>query len=286
LLREGEKSFSSGDFPAALAKYTQAADADPNLYEAPLYAGDAAFRLPKKDAAQALKWYGRAIAVNPDRETAYRYLGDLNLWASMVGDPAAPRAKLLNGAAKAKYLDAIVAEPYKSLSWEGIKKWAKLQSATLQAPEIQRPPSPTVDPNNPERVVVHIDPAKYLSKPKDVLECWTLYSIIRADYLRERFKKEFPEEKQYRHTLKEEGFALGMVIKTARDKNIKPEDMDDSLRNLIELSDAGMLECWILISGADQGIAQDYDGYRDEHRQLLHDYLDRFVVHISANRSQ
>jgi hypothetical protein len=28
-----------------------------------------------------------------------------------------------------------------------------------------------------------------------------------------------------------------------------------------------------LFNGADQGIAQDYDAYRRQHRQLLHDYL-------------
>jgi hypothetical protein len=44
-----------------------------------------------------------------------------------------------------------------------------------------------------------------------------------------------------------------------------------------------MLDCWILISGADEGIAKDYDAYRDGHRQLLHDYMERFVVHAGAN---
>jgi hypothetical protein len=108
------------------------------------------------------------------------------------------------------------------------------------------------------------------------------YSVVRADYLKERFKKDFPDAKEYRHTLKEESLALGMVVKTARENNIPEQDMDDSLRNLVAVSDAGMLECWILLNGADRGIAQDYAAYRNEHRQLLHDYLDRFVVHGPA----
>jgi hypothetical protein len=62
-------------------------------------------------------------------------------------------------------------------------------------------------------------------------------------------------------------------------KRIKPENLDESLRNLVELKNAGMLDCWILISGADNGIAKDYDTYRNQHRQLLHNYLERFVVH-------
>jgi hypothetical protein len=44
-----------------------------------------------------------------------------------------------------------------------------------------------------------------------------------------------------------------------------------------------MLECWILISGSDDGIAQDYDAYRRQHRQLLREYLDRYVVHSGVN---
>jgi hypothetical protein len=44
-----------------------------------------------------------------------------------------------------------------------------------------------------------------------------------------------------------------------------------------------MLDCWILISGADDGIAKDYAAYRSGHRQLLHDYMERFVVHAGAN---
>ena len=47
-----------------------------------------------------------------------------------------------------------------------------------------------------------------------------------------------------------------------------------------------MLDCWILINGADQGITQDYPTYRDAHRQLLHDYLARFVVHGGVNAAQ
>jgi hypothetical protein len=83
----------------------------------------------------------------------------------------------------------------------------------------------------------------------------------------------------YRHTLKEEDAALSAVAGVLKDKKLKLENLDESLRNLLEVSNAGMLDCWILIDGADQGIGQDYAAYRNDHRQLLHDYLARFVVH-------
>jgi hypothetical protein len=112
------------------------------------------------------------------------------------------------------------------------------------------------------------------------------YSLARASYRGDRFKKEFPGEKEYRHTLKEEDAALIAVAEIMKEGKIKRENLDESLRNLVELHDAGMLECWILISGSDDGIAQDYDGYRKQHRQLLRDYLDRFVVHGGVNPAQ
>jgi len=74
LLKEAEQAFTRGDFDAAFAKYAAAADADPRLYEAPLYAGDTA--LHQKDLKTAARWFARAIEIDPDRETAYRYWGD------------------------------------------------------------------------------------------------------------------------------------------------------------------------------------------------------------------
>jgi hypothetical protein len=97
------------------------------------------------------------------------------------------------------------------------------------------------------------------------------------------FKKEFPDEKVYRHTLKEEDTALSTAVTFVKEKKQDPATLDESMRNLVEISDAGMLDCWILINGADEGIQQDYDAYRKGHRQLLRDYLDRFVARGGVN---
>jgi hypothetical protein len=116
-------------------------------------------------------------------------------------------------------------------------------------------------------------------KKNPAASAWLMYSMIRASYRGDLFKKDFPDEKVYRHTLKEEDTALSTVVTFVKEKKIDPAKLDETLRNLVELSDAGMLDCWILINGADQGIQQDYDAYRNTHRQLLHDYVDRFVAH-------
>src|ERR1051325_11081722 len=43
-IREGEAAFVRGDMDKAIAAYKRALDADPNLYDAALYAGDAEFK--------------------------------------------------------------------------------------------------------------------------------------------------------------------------------------------------------------------------------------------------
>jgi tetratricopeptide (TPR) repeat protein len=270
LLQEGEKAFTAGDYSTALTKYAAAADADRQLYLAPLFAGDTAYH--QRDLKTAAKWFARAAEVNPDRETAYRYWGDALL---RIGGDAA--------AAKPKYIDAVVAEPYNKLAWQGLEQWAQRQQAVLLAPRIERPAAPVVDPKKPNNVTININAGATGDKTHPGASAWLGYSLLRASYRGDRFKKDFPGEKEYRHTLKEEDAALSMVVTVLREKKIKPEALDESLRNLVELSDAGMLDCWILISGADKGIAQDYDAYRKEHRQLLHDYLERFVVHGGVN---
>jgi tetratricopeptide (TPR) repeat protein len=273
LLEEAEKAFTAGDFATALAKYAQAADADPQLYEAPLYAGDTAYQ--QADLKTAVKWFERAIAVNPNRETAYRYWGDAML--KLGSDPMA---------AKPKFIDAVVAEPYNKLAWQGLQQWAKLEKATLISPRIDRPAGPTVDPKNPNNMNIEISPITVEGKVDPGAFAWIMYPMLRATYRTSTFKKDYPDETDYRHSLKEEDSALSMVASVIKEKKIKPNKLSETLRNLLELNDAGMLDCWILINGADDGIAKDYDAYRKEHRQLLYDYLDRFVVHGGINPAQ
>jgi tetratricopeptide (TPR) repeat protein len=266
LMNEAEKAFAAGDYQTAMTKYVAAAAADPHLYVAALYAGDAAFH--QHDLPTAAQWFARAIAIDPNRETAYRYWGDAIL--QYGNDPEA---------AKNKFIDAIVTEPYNRLSWQGLQQWAVRQKAVLSSPKIDRPAAPTVDPKNSKNITININPADALDKNNEGSFAWVTYSMKRALYRGDEFKKQFPNEQEYRHTLKEEDDALTTVVTVIREKKIPPDKLDESLRNLLEVYDAGMLDCWILINGADQGITQDYAAYRDAHRQLLHDYLARFVVH-------
>jgi tetratricopeptide (TPR) repeat protein len=266
LFQQGEKAFGAGDYAGAIAKYAAAADADPHAYEPPLYAGDAAYSM--KDLKTAALWFARAISVDPSRETAYRYWGDALL--RIGNNPAA---------AKGKYIEAIVADPYNKLSWQGITNWAVRQKAVLQVPKIIRPQAPVADPNKPGNITINIDPNTIDNNKHPGSAAWLGYSIVRAKFRTDDFAKDFPAEKTYRHSLKEESEALNSVVSVLKSNKADRNQLDESLRNLLDLSDAGMLDCWILINGADQGIAQDYPAYRQDHRQLLDDYLAKFVIH-------
>jgi tetratricopeptide (TPR) repeat protein len=74
VFREAEGAFGRSDWTAAAKLYLQAAALDPSWYDPALYAGDSFLRL--KDGSNAGIWFAKAIAIDPDRETAYRYWGD------------------------------------------------------------------------------------------------------------------------------------------------------------------------------------------------------------------
>jgi tetratricopeptide (TPR) repeat protein len=260
ILTKAEKSFSSGDLNGALVLYKQAADADPKMYEAPLFAGDAEYKLNNYDAASV--WYAKAIAINPDRETAYRYWGDVLMHK---GDQ-----KL----AQSKFIDAIIAEPYSKTPWLGLKQWADANHAQLVSPPITLPKLPVPDAKGNMNVTVD---ATTLGSPTS--SAWLVYSISPVVWQKTEFKKHYPNETVYRHSLAEETESLRSVLSVVKEQKIPESKLDATLKSLIALDKDSMLECWILLSGADQGIAQDYVAYRATHRPLLHAYIEKYVIH-------
>src|SRR5215471_15500730 len=108
-LLDGDRALSRGDFQKAIEGYKRALELDPNLYEAPLFLGDAYFKMNQPDDAG--KWYAYAIKMNPGRETAYRYWGDVLAKTGKLGE------------ARSKLIDAVVAEPYNRTTWTGLGQW-------------------------------------------------------------------------------------------------------------------------------------------------------------------
>jgi hypothetical protein len=116
---------------------------------------------------------------------------------------------------------------------------------------------------------------------KDGTSGWMFYGISRALWMNEKFLKEYPNEKTYRHSLREEMDALRGVIEAARNETKDSKEkskLDPSIANLIKLHDAGLLEAFVLLAKPDAGIAQDYPEYRKNNRDKLRRYLTDYVT--------
>lgn len=256
-MREGEAAFVQGNFDAALDAYARALKLDPANYEAALFSGDVYYKMDQH--AVAGDWFALAIRIDPNRETAYRYWGDSLMRQGKMEE------------ARAQFIEAVIAEPYRRSSWVGISQWAQRNRLQLSSPKIQSPVQ-QMDTDTPV-VTLNIESTDGMSN-------WMGYALRRMAWRKERFAQEFPNEKTYRHSLREETEALAAVAEgVAEDvKAKKIKNLDPSLATLLEIYQAGLLEAYVLFERADQGIAQDYPAYRVAHRDKLRAYLDTYVV--------
>ncbi|MGA7189151.1 MAG: hypothetical protein WBY66_11680, partial [Candidatus Acidiferrales bacterium] len=91
-----------------------------------------------------------------------------------------------------------------------------------------------------------------------------------------------PHEAQYRHSLAEEADALTSAAKVAEETGAKSADApiakDSNIQLLLQLYHENMIEPYVLLSAADQGVAQDYAEYRAKNRAKLQAYLSEYVA--------
>jgi hypothetical protein len=112
-----------------------------------------------------------------------------------------------------------------------------------------------------------------------------MYGLARAGWqtgkdgkLSDNFKKAYPNEKAYRHSLAEEADALRLTVVSLRENKQKPKQLDPSLATLVKLHDSGLLEAYILLAKPDDGIAQDYPAYFKANRDKLRRYMVEYVL--------
>ena len=265
-MQAGEAAFTQGKIDEALALYQKALRLDPQLYSAALFAGDMYFR--KDDFPNAEIWYQKAIAIDPNRETAYRY----------SATPLMKQKKY--DAARKRYIEAYISEPFNRLSAAGLGQWAEATGARLAHPKIEIPTD--VKTNAKGEVQINIDANTLLNnKTDDGSSSWLVYGITRSAWQKEKFAKTFPNEKTYRHSLAEEAEAIRSVLTLAQaagDKDKKPKTLSPSLATLKKLNDEGLLEAYILLARPDQGIAQDYAEYLRTNRDNLRRYVADYVI--------
>lgn len=259
-MREGEGAFAKGDFPKAIEMYQQALLLDPNLYEAALFIGDVYFK--SADQAKAGEWFARAIQINPDRETAYRYWGDSLMKQGKVTE------------AGDKFVEAFIAEPYNRLARAGFVNWGERVNISLAHPRVEFPASVN---KKGEGASITLDPTMLDKGDKDGSSAaWMVYSFTRASWATSEFAKQYPDEKAYRHSLKEEATAIRAALKSLDEK--KSNTGDRSLQILKKLENDGVLEAFILLAMPDAGIANDFAGYRKSNTENLRRYVKQYVM--------
>ncbi|HEY0080366.1 MAG TPA: tetratricopeptide repeat protein [Pyrinomonadaceae bacterium] len=261
LMNEAEAVFAQGKLDEALKTYQKALQLDPKLYEAALFSGDVYTQ--KGDFEQAEIWYQKAIAINPDRETAYRY----------SATPLMRKGK--HKEARDRYVEAYISEPYNRFSSAGLVQWARATNTALSHPEIEIPTKVTFDEKGDAKIDLAAN--ALLSGKDDGSSAWISYGATRTSWRKEKFAKTFPQQKTYRHSLAEEADALRSVVALAlADKKVK--NLNPALAKLKKLNDEGLLEAYILLAHADEGIAQDYPLYLKDNRDKLRRYVVEYIL--------
>ena len=263
-MREGAAAFATGNFPKALASYQRALLLEPTLYEAALYTGDVYFNTA--DQVKAGEWFARAVALNPDRETAYRYWGDSLIKQGKVTE------------AGEKFVEAFLAEPYSRLARAGLLNWADKVHVTLAHPRVDFPANVTKKQEG--QTTLTLDPNMFKKDDKSgSAAAWMTYGLIRAGWPQGEFAKNYPEEKTYRHSLKEEAAAVRGALKVLGEKKeANAKNVDSSLVVLQKLDKEGLLEAYILLALPDEGIASDFPAYRKTNLENLRRYMKLYVL--------
>ncbi|HJU56795.1 MAG TPA: tetratricopeptide repeat protein [Pyrinomonadaceae bacterium] len=261
LMMEAEAAFSQGKLDDALKMYQRAYQLDPKLYEAALFSGDVYTQ--RGDYAQAEIWYQKAIAIDPNRETAYRY----------SATPLMKQGK--HDQARDRYIEAHISEPYNRFTVSGLSQWAQVTNTELAHPEIEIPVKVSFDDKGDAKI--EMAPNALAGGKDDGSFAWVSYGATRSAWHKEKFAKTFPQEKTYRHSLAEEADALRSVLALATGDG-KVKNLSPSLARLKKLSDEGLLEAYILLARADEGIAQDHPAYLKQNRDKLRRYFVEYVL--------
>jgi len=263
-MREGEAAFAKKDFAKAIEMYQVALLFDPKLYEAALFTGDCYYSTAEQKKAG--EWFARAAAINPEREAAYRYWGDSLMKQGRVTE------------AGDKFVEAYLAEPYSRLSRSAFLNWGERVNININHPEVDIPTDVTAQ--NQGQITINVDPNSLKKDDKSGAgAAWLTYGFVRVSWSKSEFAKQYPDEKKYRHSLKEEAAALRSALKSYQGQQAKTSQSNDrSLQLIAKLEKEGLLESYILLALPDEGIAQDYAGYRREHLEDLRRYVKQYVL--------
>ena len=256
-MNAGEAAFARREFDDALKNYAKALEVEPANYTAALFTANAYDK--KNEPPKAAEWYERAMRLDPNVETAYRYYADM---LAKQGDMTKARSMLIHAA---------VAEPDNKIVWREIRAWAIINKTNFNLVYLGIPLPPKTDR------------AASAAESLDIASAWWAYYSIKSEWKKvARFQKQFPKEPEYRHSLPEESEALTAAAKVLEklkaDTKTARLVTDNPAALLLNLHEAGLIDPYVLFSLGDDDIAKDYLPYRAKNRDKLEAYMDKFVI--------
>jgi hypothetical protein len=153
------------------------------------------------------------------------------------------------------------------MSPRGITQWAEITGKKLGHPVVD---VPEITFDNKGKAV----PKTALNMSDSSTSPWLAYLATRESWKKETFVKTFPNEKEYRHTLKEECEALRAAVKAAREQ----KSSNKQFELLAQLDTDSVLEAFVLMAKADEGIAEDHADYLKNNRPRLRQYVLNYVI--------
>ena len=175
--------------------------------------------------------------------------------------------------ARTTVVDAIITDPYSEANWLALKAWANENRIPVSTPTLDRPDFKTHVGTLVPDPALPTDPASGRS-------AWIVYETCRVKHGATSLSQSVATG--YRHSLAEESECLRATAAELRtriiDGTLLQSSLDPSLQTLMALDKRGLLECWILLSASDPGLREDYPAYRNEHRQKLADYINRYIL--------
>src|SRR6185503_10764538 len=115
----------------------------------------------KQMMATAGEWFSRAIAIDENVETAYRYWGD-----ALDADGRLEEAR-------DRFVEAIIAEPYGRRAYVGLSQWGERHQVRLAHPRIDIPTN--VTSKKPGEINITVDDLSLKGSDDNGSAAWMMY---------------------------------------------------------------------------------------------------------------
>lgn len=249
-LHLAEASFQKKQYDDAIAHYQKAVALDPQYDVAYVYMGDCYYATARYPEAEAN--YRHATELDPMNSQAWRFLSDALIRQGKFDE--VPQV-LANGIAVA---------PNDIPSWDHLEAFLKSRNAPMQHLNLQRHAS-----YDPAKKSVNIDPAIVERKDELGLVIWMAYGMGQANASE---KKESPFAVEY-----DSWHSTFAVL----DERAKPEDtkqLDPAVARLYQFYKDGQLKPALLVLAYRESWRPDFEAWKKDNPQGVKTFIDTYHV--------